>query len=63
MFIGGSGIVVAGAAWALTGGGTEPAMTIVERTVGGDWVITQEHLTGTRDFAVLGPDRPDLAAR
>jgi hypothetical protein len=60
-FIGGSGIIVAASAWALTGGQRDPAMTIAERTLGGDWIVTQQHLRGERDFTVLGRDHEGLA--
>jgi len=61
VFIGGAGIMTAGAAWALTGGDRALAMTIAERTVGGDWLVTQAHLRGERDFDVLGPSERDVA--
>lgn len=61
IFIGGSGIIVAASAWALTGGQRDPAMTIAERTLGGDWIVTQQHLRGERDFTVLGRDHEGLA--
>ena len=60
-FIGGSGIIVAASAWALTGGQRDPAMTIAERTLGGDWIVTQQHLRGERDFDVLGPEHRRVA--
>ena len=54
VFIAGSGFIVGGTAWLVTAGRREPALTIWERTGGGDWVVTPEHLTGDREFTMLG---------
>ena len=48
-----TGFFVGGMAWLVTGGERRPAFTIMERTAGGDWLVTQEHLQGERRFYVL----------
>jgi hypothetical protein len=58
-----SGLVVGGTAWLVTGGSRYPAYTIMERTAGGDWVITQAHLVGDRHFSMLGPPPRRVAYR
>jgi hypothetical protein len=63
VFIGGSGLIVAGSAWVFTGSAREPALTIFERTLGGDWLITPDHLSGDRDFSVLGRSHARRVAR
>ena len=55
-FIAANGFLIGGAAWALTGGDREPAMTILDRTAGGDWLVTQQHLRGDRPFYVLAQE-------
>ena len=61
--VAGTGFLVGGAAWAVTGGDTEPAHEIFRRTAGGDWLVTQEHLQGTRDFSILAPPARSVAER
>ena len=63
VFIAGSGFLVGSTAWIVTAGRREPAFSIWERTVGGDWVITPEHLSGDRDFTVLGRTSQTSARR
>jgi len=61
--IGATGALVGGAAWVVTGGENEPALEIVERTGGGDWIVTQSHLRGDRRFSVLEPESDREVAR
>jgi hypothetical protein len=64
VFIAATGLLTSGAAWGVTGGDREPALEILERTGGGDWIVTQQHLRGDRRFYVLARDpRPDVARR
>ena len=57
-----TGLAVSGATWLVTGGDRDPALEILERTGGGDWIVTQQHLRGDRPFYVLAEDtRPDVA--
>jgi hypothetical protein len=58
-----SGFVAGGIAFLVTGGDHRPAVSIMERTAGGDWVITQSHLVGDRNFAMLGPPHRRVAHR
>jgi hypothetical protein len=58
-----TGFVVGGAAWLVTGFDPEPAHSILRTTAGGDWLITQQHLQGRDDFAILGRQRPHVAHR
>ena len=61
-FIAANGFLIGGAAWAVTGGDRRPALTILERTAGGDWLVTQDHLRGDRRFYVLADsDRQPVA--
>lgn len=53
VFISATGLLVGAATWGVTGGEKEPALEIVERTGGGDWIVTQQHLEGDRRFYVL----------
>jgi len=52
-FVAVSGFMIGGAAWAVTGGEEQPALSILQRTGGGDWIVTQQHLKGQRHFYVL----------
>ena len=62
VFVAATGFLTSAAAWAVTGGDREPALEILERTGGGDWIVTQQHLRGDRHFYVLARDtRPDVA--
>lgn len=62
VFVAATGLLTSAAAWAVTGGDREPALEILERTGGGDWIVTQQHLRGDRRFYVLARDTsPDVA--
>jgi hypothetical protein len=64
VFVAATGALVSGATWAVTGGDREPALEILERTGGGDWIVTQQHLRGDRRFYVLARDtHEDVAQR
>ena len=62
-FIAANGFLVGAAAWAVTGGDRRPALTILERTAGGDWLVTQQHLRGDRRFYVLADANRQPVAR
>ena len=63
VFVSATGFLVGGTAWAVTGGDREPALEILERTGGGDWIVTQQHLRGDRPFYVLARDSGDDIAQ
>lgn len=50
----GLGGIVGGATWLLTGGNTETAQTVWEPSFYGDYVITPEHLQGTKPLRFFG---------
>lgn len=52
----GLGAVVAGSAWALSGGDARVASPILNAAVRGDYVITPEHLQGRRSIEFVGRD-------
>jgi hypothetical protein len=58
-----TGLLVGAGAWAFTGGEREPALEIVERTAGGDWLVTQQHLEGEDRLYVLARDDDASVAR
>lgn len=62
-FIAANGFFIGGAAWAVTGGDREPALTILDRTAGGDWLVTQQHLRGDRPLYVLAQEPRAPVAR
>ena len=50
----GLGSVVAGLAWAVTGGDSEVSTPIFESALYGDYVVTPEHLKGDRPLEFVG---------
>lgn len=50
----GLGGLVGGATWVLTGGNTETAQTVWEPSFYGDYVITPDHLKGTKPLRFFG---------
>lgn len=58
-----TGFLVGGSAWLVTGFDPQPAHSILRTTAGGDWLVTQDHLRGRDDFAILGKRSGDVAAR
>ena len=63
VFVSATGFLVGVAAWAVTGGEDEPALEILERSGGGDWIVTQRHLRGERPFYVFASDAEMVARR
>ncbi len=50
------GLVIGGMAWGLTGGDGEVMKTVITSSVRGDYVVTPDHLRGTRSLEFLGRD-------
>ena len=49
-----TGTVVSGLAWLVTGGNGDVASTVFKTSVGGDYVVTPDHLRGRRKFRLQG---------
>lgn len=49
-----TGVVVAGMGWAWSGGDSDVASTIFNRSVRGSYVVQPDHMTGARSLIVLG---------
>lgn len=49
-----SGIVVSGLSWLWSMGDTEASAAIYRSSLGGDYVVTREHLEGRRELSFTG---------
>ena len=53
-----AGLVVTGAAYALSGGDRDVAGPILDAALRGDYVVTPDHLRGREDLEFIGRRRP-----
>lgn len=51
-----AGTITGGLAWVFTGGNTELAQTVIQRSLRGDYVIVPEHLLNERPLVFAGRD-------
>ena len=51
-----AGSLTAGLAYALSGGQRDLSKILLARSIGGDYVVTPEHLRGDRRLTFVGPD-------
>jgi len=59
----GLGLLTGGLGWALTGGRTDVANNIIYPAVGGNYVVTPNHLKGTEPIYFVGAPPPETGPR
>jgi hypothetical protein len=59
----GLGLLTGGLGWVLTGGRTDIANSIIYPAVGGNYVVTPNHLKGTEPIYFVGAPPPEASPR
>jgi hypothetical protein len=59
----GLGLLTGGLGWVLTGGRTDVANNIIYPAVGGNYVVTPNHLKGTEPIYFVGAPPPETGPR